>query len=554
MTDEGDLERRIDQARGHTPADLVIKGGRILNLADGTLQTGDVAICGDTIVGVYDDYAGREVLDAGGRAIVPGFIDTHVHVESSMVSPREFERLVVPRGTTTAICDPHEIANVLGIDGLRYMLAAAAALPMPLEVNLSSCVPASPLETSGAVLGVDDLLPWRDHAGVRGLAEVMSFPSVLAKDDGMLAKLRAFQGRHIDGHAPLLGGRDLSAYVACGIRTEHEATLVEEAREKLRKGMALLLREGSVAKNVRALTPLLTAVTAPRIAFCTDDRNPNEILEEGHIDHAVRTAVAAGAPVIAAYRSASLSAAEIMGLRDRGLVAPGFRADLLLVEDLEGVRVSDVICRGQPFRGGSGSHELSLVGRGSVRRPTVSAEDLDDLAHGTVPTIGVRRFSLITDRLEREVGTPGVLRVAVLERHGKGGGIGRAHVEGFGPLEGAIGLSVGHDSHNLTVVGSNRADMAAAANRLIALEGGAVAVRDGAVLAELALPIAGLMSDQPYETVAAALAQLKATAAEMGATLPEPLLHMAFLPLVVIPHLKLSDRGLVDVDRFAFAT
>ncbi len=547
-----DLERRIDQGRGLEPADLVIKGGRILNLADGSIEPGDVAICGELIVGTYDAYEGREIVDAEGAVIVPGFIDTHVHVESSLVGPAEFERLVLARGTTTAICDPHEIANVLGLDGIRFMLDAAAELAMSLKVNLSSCVPSSPLETAGATLGVDDLTQFKDHFGVLGLAEVMSFPAVLAKDPAVLAKLEAFQGRHIDGHAPLLCGPDLSAYVACGIRTEHEATLLDEAREKLRKGMALLLREGSVAKNVTALAPLLTPVTAPRMAFCTDDRNPNEILAEGHIDHAVRLAIAAGADLWAAYRSASLSAAEIMGLRDRGLVAPGYRADLLLIDDLETVRVGRVICGGRPWQPGPGRVATTSVGRHSVKRSPVSTADFPASDAARVPTIGIRRFSLLTDRLERPPTAPGVLRLAVLERHGKGGHIGRAHVEGLGPLTGAIGLSVGHDSHNLTVVGSDAADMAAAANRLIALEGGAVAVAGGEVRAELALPIAGLMSDRPYEEVAQALDRLKEVIAGMGATLDEPLLHLAFLTLVVIPHLKLSDRGLVDVDRFAF--
>ncbi|MFP4271050.1 MAG: amidohydrolase family protein, partial [Alphaproteobacteria bacterium] len=331
MTTSVELARRIRQARGLEPADLVIKGGRILNVADGTLEEGDVAITGDTIVGAYEPYEGRDVIDARGLVVAPGFIDTHVHVESSLVSPWEFERLVLPRGTTTVICDPHEIANVLGLDGIRYMLEAARELTLSLFVNLSSCVPSSPLETAGAALSAADLATLGDAPGVLGLAEVMSFPTVLAAEPGILAKLEAFQGRQIDGHAPLLGGRDLSAYAAVGIRTEHEATLLEEAREKLKKGMAILMREGSVAKNVATLAPLLTDYSAARIAFCTDDRNPAEILAEGHLDHAVRTAIAAGAPPMAAYRAASLAAAEAMGLRDRGLVAPGYRADLLLV-------------------------------------------------------------------------------------------------------------------------------------------------------------------------------------------------------------------------------
>jgi len=551
MTTSAELARRIRQARGLEPADLVVKGGRILNVADGTLEEGDVAVTGDTVVGCYDAYDGRRVIDAHGLVVAPGFVDTHVHVESSLVSPFEFERLVLPRGTTTAICDPHEIANVLGLDGIRYVLAAARELTLSLFVNLSSCVPSSPLETSGAELSAADLATLRDEPGVLGLAEVMSFAAVLAAEPGVLAKLVAFQGRQIDGHAPLLAGRDLSAYAAVGIRTEHEATRLDEAREKLAKGLAVLMREGSVAKDVAALAPLLDDFTSARIAFCTDDRNPAEILEEGHIDHAVRQAIRAGAPPVAAYRAASLTAAEVMGLRDRGLVAPGYRADLLLVENVEAVTVERVICGGRLFRAGEGRIETSGVGRGSVRRREVTPADLALAADAPVPTIGLRPGSLITDRLERDPADPEVLTIAVLERHGKNDNIGRGHVTGFGPLAGAIGFSVGHDSHNLAVVGRDPTAMAVAANRLIALDGGAVAVRGGDVVAELALPIAGLMSDHPYEEVVARLAELKEAIALMGGRLAEPLLQLAFLPLAVIPHLKLSDRGLVDVDRFA---
>ncbi|MEO1090090.1 MAG: adenine deaminase [Pseudomonadota bacterium] len=554
-----DLGRRIDQGRGLEPADLVIRGARILAVADGSLDVGDVAIAGDTIVGVYDRYAGKHVIEAEGRIVAPGFIDTHVHLESSMVAPAEFERLVLPRGTTTAVWDPHELANVLGTRGLDYALAAAERLWMTVRVNLSSCVPSSPLETSGARLEAADLVPFLDLPLTLGLAEVMNVPGVLAKDPGLLAKLEAFAGRHVDGHCPLLQGPDLAAYVAAGIRTDHECTRLEEAREKLRKGLAILMREGSVAKNVTTLAPLLTEQTWMRIAFCTDDRNPLEILDEGHVDHALRLAIRAGTPPLAAYRSATFGAAQIMGLHDRGIVAPGMRADLVLLDDLESVAIDHVICAGRVVGALPPVGETSPTGRGSVTRPRATAATFAMADTGPRPVIGARRFSLITDRLERTprvvdgqaVAGDGLLQLAVLERHGRNGDVGLAFVEGFGELEGAIGASVGHDSHNLIVVGSTPEAMAVAVNRLIDLEGGAVVVRGEEVAAELALPVAGLMSDEPYEVAAAAMTALRHQAADAGCTLPEPLLHLAFLPLVVIPHLKLSDQGLVDVDAFA---
>ena len=299
------LSRQIGQGAGRDAADLVIRNARILNVAAGTLDDGDVAICGDRIVGTLDRYHGRREIDAGGRVVAPGFIDTHVHIESSLVVPAEFEQGVLPHGTTTAICDPHEIANVLGVAGIHFFLEASRSLAMTLRVNLSSCVPATELETAGARLEVDVLVPLASDPAALGLAEVMNYPGVIARDPALLAKLAAFAGRHIDGHAPLLRGLPLNAYLAAGIRTDHECTQLDEAREKLAKGMFILMREGSIAKNVAALAPLLTERTWPRIAFCTDDRNPLEIVEEGHIDAALRKAIAAGAPTIPAYRAAS---------------------------------------------------------------------------------------------------------------------------------------------------------------------------------------------------------------------------------------------------------
>jgi adenine deaminase len=553
------LERRIDQGAGREAADLVIRGARIFNAATGEIDGPcDIALCGETIVGTHAAYRGRREIEARGRVVAPGFIDTHVHIESSLVLPAEFEQGVLPRGTTTAICDPHEIANVLGVAGIRYFLEASRHLAMTLKVNLSSCVPSTELETSGARLEVADLLPLLAHPAALGLAEVMNFPGVLAKDPGLLAKLEAFAGGPIDGHAPLLRGLALNGYLAAGIRTDHECTQLEEAAEKLEKGMIVLMREGSIAKNVTALAPLLTERTWPRIAFCTDDRNPLEIVEEGHVDAAMRKAIAAGAPVSAVYRAASLGAAMAFGLLDRGLVAPGYRADLVLLEDLDTVAVSAVICGGRPVE-----PELFLgrahpepVGYGSIRRAPVAPDDFRVPGGGpTTPVIGAVPFSLLTEHLELPVPERdgarvadrerGILKLAVLERHGRNGNIGRGFVTGFGPLQGAIASSIGHDSHNLIVAGDADADMALAVNHLIGLQGGAVVVQGGRVLADLPLPVAGLMSDRSFGFVEERLRPVRAAAAALGCTLEEPILQLAFLPLPVIPHLKLTDRGYV---------
>jgi len=553
-----ELRRRVDQALGREPADLVIRDCRLLDTATGGIRRCDIAVCGEVVVALGEGLSGRRVIEARGRFAVPGFIDTHVHVESSMVTPDAFERGVLPRGTTTAVCDPHEIANVIGAEGIRYFQRASESLHMRLHVNLSSCVPATELETAGARLEVGDLVELAEHPSVLGLAEVMNFPGLLAGDEALLAKVAAFADRHLDGHAPLLRGRALDAYLATGIRTDHEATGLEEGREKLEKGMHLLLREGSIARNVRDLAPLIDERTWMRLAFCTDDRNPLEIRHEGHIDHALRVAIEAGAPPVAAYRAATLGAALAFGLRDRGVVAPGYRADILLLEDLETVAVSDVLCGGLPVAdllSATRAHP-DPVGYGSVHRQPVTAADFEIPTDGpTMPVIGALPFSLLTEHRTMELplvngrlhADPerGVHKLCVLERHGRNGNIGRGFVHGFGPLRGAIASSIGHDSHNLIVLGSDDADMALAVNRLIELQGGAAVVADGRVLAELPLPVAGLMSDRGLDFVAARLTELRTAAKAIGCTLEEPLLQLAFLPLPVIPHLKLTDRGYV---------
>jgi adenine deaminase len=527
------LRARIDQALGDAPADLVIRRARVLDLTGGTppgeTAVGDVAICGDRIVGIADSYRGLREIDAAGRFVVPGFIDSHLHCESTLVTPLEFDRCVLPRGTTTAICDPHEICNVLGTAGLDYFLQAADRTLMDLRIQLSSCVPATHLETAGATLLAADLVPYRDNRHVIGLAEFMNFPGLLAKDPDCLDKIAAFEGAHIDGHAPLLSGKRLNAYLACGIRNCHETTSLAEGREKLSKGMQVLIRSGSVAKDVEALAPLITDFASPFLGFCTDDRNPLDIVEDGHMDYLIRRAIGLGAPVAASYRAASWSAARGFGLRDRGLVAPGYLADVLILDDLETCRVAQVVRRGAPVSAESflGRTPMAVPGGNTMRRGAVRVEDFAVPAPGPgTPVIGVTRGKIVTERRQADLPYRGglrhadpsrdLLKVCVLERHGKNGNIGRGFVQGFGIRDGALASSVGHDSHNICVLGDSDVDMAIAANRLIALGGGFVVVSGGAVVAELALPIAGLMSDQPFESVTHGLEALRAAVGAMG--------------------------------------
>jgi len=548
-----DLARRIDQAVGRTPADLVIRETTFLNVITGERDRGDIAICDGVIVGTHESYEGDRVIDGRALVVVPGFIDGHVHVESTCVSPLEFDRCVLPRGTTTAICDPHEIANVLGLEGLQYFLKASEQTTLDLFVQLSSCVPATELETSGARLTAEDLLPFKDHPNVLGLAELMNFPGLLAKDPEVLDKIVAFADSLIDGHCPLVSGKELNACAACGVRNCHESTTFPEGREKLRKGMQVLMREGSVSKDVGALIPLLDPRTSPFLAFCTDDRNPLDIAEEGHLDHLIRKSLVLRAPVTETYRMASWSAAQAFGLRDRGLIAPGYRADLVLLEDLNTCKVWKVMKDGKFVDEETFADVAPLpeVGRGSIHLDPVSADDfkMPD-PEGEVSVIGIIPGSIITEHLRLRLPRGDAAKVAVFERHGKNGNVGRGYVEGFGLKRGAIASSVGHDSHNVIVVGTNDQDMAAAVNRLIELEGGFVAAANGEVKAELPLPLAGLISNRPFEEVRHHLATLRSAIADLGSPLREPLLQLAFLALPVIPHLKITDRGLVDVDRF----
>jgi adenine deaminase len=555
----------IAVARGEEPADLWLKNARVVNVLSAEVHPADVAIYDGRVVG-FGQYEARQTIDLEGRYLCPGFIDGHVHLESSMVQPSEFARAVVPHGTTAVVSDPHEIANVLGLDGVRYILEASEGLPLKVYVMLPSCVPATQMETAGAELSAADLATLLDHPRVLGLAEMMNFPGVLFRVPEVLEKIVMAGQRPVDGHAPGLLGKDLNAYVAAGVRSDHECTTLDEAREKLRLGMHIFIREGTTARNLRDLLPLVTPANAHRCHFVTDDRHPEDLLSEGHIDDLVRKAVAQGLDPVIAVQMASINTAEYFGLRNVGAIAPGYRADLLVVDDLERFGIAQVFAAGQLVveegRFLPSPAELPRVPLESTMHLDLTALDFTIAAgEGPAKVIGVIPEQIITERLSVQVPVKNgqavadpshdLLKMAVVERHRNTGNVGLGFVKGFGLRKGAIASSVAHDSHNIVVVGADDADMQAAVEAVAEMGGGQVVVADGQIRAQLPLPIAGLMSDQPLEKVRDRIEALTAAARELGCVLPDPLMTMSFLALPVIPTLKLTDKGLVDMEQFA---
>jgi len=556
--------------RGEEAAELLLKNGKVVNVFTGEILRADVAVAKGIITGVGEGYEAINVLDLSGKYVCPGFIDGHLHIESTMLSPYQFARAVVPRGTTAVVCDPHEIANVLGLEGIRYMLEASEGLPITVFVMASSCVPATHLETAGAALSAQDLAPLFDHPRVIGLAEMMNFPGVLHRLPDVLAKLEITtqRGLPIDGHCPGLTGRDLQAYVASGISSDHECTGPEEAWEKLRAGMYLFIREGTTVRNLTELLPVVTAHNARRCLFVTDDRHPKDLMDLGHMDYSVRLAVQEGLDPVTAIQMVTLNPAERFRLYDRGAVAPGYRADLVILDDLKDFSVEKVFSKGRlvaennsplfgaPQKSCVVSSSINVVSEGLSLEIPVQGE--------RIRVIGVVEGQIVTEALELPVRhrnglavadvDQDILKLAVIERHRATGNIGLGFVKGIGLKKGALAGTVAHDSHNLIVVGTNDADMTAAAHAVIEVGGGLAAVAGKELLTRMSLPIAGLMSEAPFEIVRKEMDDLLSAASALGSHLENPFMTLSFLALPVIPALKLTDLGLVDVNKFAFVS
>jgi len=559
------LGKMIKIARGDAIADLLLKNARIVNVLSGDIHEGDVAVADGMIVG-FGDYEARQVIDIDGLYLSPGLIDGHIHLESTMVTPFEFAKSVVPLGTTTVVTDPHEIANVLGLDGLRYILKASRGLPLDIYIMLPSCVPATEMETSGAHLGDHELSPLLGEDRVLGLGEMMNFYGVINMDTEVIKKIRIAKRKVIDGHAPLLSGNDLNAYISAGIKSDHESAGLEEAREKLRKGMWIMIREGTTEKNMEEILPLVNPANSRRFLFVSDDRHPNDLLSYGHIDYILKKAVGLGLDPIIAIQMVTINPSEYFHLGSRGAIAPGYRADIVVLEDLKGFKAKMVFKDGHPVAEDGrlivpGPQTEKTVIRSTMNIDTTSIKRLRVRAEGewmkvieivpgqihTKKRIEKARIvdGEVTSDIERDI-----LKIAVFERHTASGNLGIGFVKGFGLKRGAIASSVAHDSHNLIVVGVNDREMEMALMEVVEMRGGQVVVADGEVLASLSLPIAGLISERPIEEVGNKVKELLSASKMIGCIIENPFMALSFLALPVVPELKITDKGLVDVKRF----
>ncbi|MCA0453314.1 MAG: adenine deaminase [Chloroflexi bacterium] len=556
---------RLAAARGDAPADVALRNAMLVNVWSGEIYATDIIVHEGRIIALGSGYTAKTEIDIGGRYVCPGFIDAHVHIESSLCTPPEFARAVVPHGVTSVVTDPHEIANVLGIQGIEFMLERAKDGPLNVFVNAPSCVPATEMETSGARLEADDLAPLLNNSWVTGLAEVMNYPGVIYGDEGMLDKLDRFQSRVIDGHCPAITGKPLNAYVTAGIGSEHECTTVEEAREKLRLGLTIFIREGTTTRNLRPLLPLITPQNHTRICFCTDDRQPNSLMDEGSIDFMVRTAIAAGIDPVMAIRMGTLNTAQYFRLYDYGVIAPGKWADMVVFSNLNNLQAEMVFRRGEVVAE-NGAMVTPKIEPRPFKLPAsvnLSVENLDlsiPASESSIRVIGGLGDQVVTNHLiqkakivdgkavsdtERDI-----LKMLVLERHHATGHIGKGFINGFGLKRGALAGTVAHDHHNLVVIGVDDTSIRTAIQAIIEMGGGLVATEGETVLGTLPLPVAGLMTEIPLEQVRREYDEMIAHAQHLGSEMPDPFMAMSFMALEVIPKLKLTDIGLVDVEQF----
>ena len=560
MSWEG-LKAQIDVAMGRKKADTLLINGKVFNVFTSRFFESPVAIYRGIIVG-WDDYEADEVIDLEGGYLLPGFVDAHIHIESTLMTPGRFAMAVLPHGTTTVIADPHEIANVMGIDGLSYMLSSTASIPMNVFFMLPSCVPSSPFETSGARLDYEDLSRFADHDRVLGLAEVMDTAGLLMGDEGVLRKVSYFSKSHVDGHAPGLRGKGLNAYLAGGISTDHESTALSEAEEKLEKGLFVMIREGTTEKNLDALLPLVRPESSARFSFVSDDIHPVDIYEDGHIDRILKKAVDRGMDIPMAIRMVTINPAEHYGIKGIGAIAPGYRADLVLLSDLKDLTPSIVFKDGikvaqegevlYDYKGYPAPYDcmnlhikdvsIEVRGReGDIRVIEVLPDQILTRALRLKPRIV---DGLVVSDTERDI-----LKIAVFERHRGTGRAGIGFVKGFGLKRGAMASSFAHDAHNLIAVGVDDRDIILAVKSVAGMGGGLCVVCDGKILAGLPLPVAGLMSDRPLREIVEGFRGLIEGAESIGSCLKDPFMTLSFISLPVIPELRLTDMGIVDVEK-----
>ena len=552
-------QRIIAAAAGREPADLVLKNATFVNVFSNELSTMDIAVAEGLIVGM-GSYQGRSEVDCTGKIVLPGFLDAHIHLESSLVSPTEFVKAVLPHGTTTVVTDPHEIANVMGTDGIEYMLQATEDLPVDVRFMLPSCVPATPLDESGAILDYRAIDSFYDHPRVQGLAEMMNFVGAINGDEQTVEKIVAAQAHHkkIDGHAPDLQGNDLNAYIAAGVYSDHECHDVKDAIAKLERGQFIMIREGTAARNLEALMPLLTGKYADRCMFCTDDKHPNDLLEKGHIDYIVKKAISLGADPITAVKVACHNAARYFLLNNRGGISPGYLADFVIIDNFRAFNIQQVYKKGVlmvdhgEVRGFPAPEiEPYLVERAhkTFHVAALTAEDFAEkrprgvigMVDGEITTVDAG----YSDRIDVDYD---ILKIAVVERHKNTHHIGIGYIQGYGLKSGAVATSISHDSHNIIVVGTSEADMAAAVNRVVELNGGIVVWDGEAPIAEVPLAIAGIMSDEPLVTVNEKLEHAKEVAHTLGVNPGiDPFMTLSFMALPVIPSLRITTRGVFDV-------